>query len=440
MSDPEYPSPLAGHEQDVPSPVGEAGGGGSRNVSDPDQRGKPNPKLKTRVVSSAARQPRDEVAERKAEHFRLAASPAIESRLGPGWSDIHLLHQALPATDLDAIDLGTEFLGHPLRAPVVIAGMTGGHRAALEINAVLARAAERHGLAMGLGSQRAALRDPSLAPTYAVARENAPRAFLIANIGAAQLLPQASGPPLTTDQLRRVVAMADADALAIHFNFLEESVQPEGDRKAAGLRDALVRAVSSLDVPAVAKETGAGFSRAAALELLRVGFQALDVGGRGGTSFAAVEGKRAQAQGDRRGEQLGSVYHDWGVPTAVSVVAATAAGLPIIATGGVRTGLDAAKAIALGASLVGIGRPLMAAAVQGDAAIDAWLSQFIEELRVAIFLTGGSSLADLAVVPRAVLGETRRWLDDLGYSVGMGTTAVQLTSGRALKRGVTGVP
>jgi isopentenyl-diphosphate delta-isomerase len=288
---------------------------------------------------------------------------------------------------------------------------------------------------MGLGSQRAALRDPSLVPTYAVAREQASGALLIANIGAAQLVPQASGPALTVNQLREVVAMAGADALAIHFNFLEESVQPEGDRRAAGLRDALAQAVASLEVPAIAKETGAGFSRPAALELHKLGFHALDVGGRGGTSFAAVEGRRAQAQGDRRGEQMGIVYHDWGVPTAVAVVAATAARLPIIATGGVRTGLDAAKAVALGASLVGVGRPLMAAAIQGDQAVDAWLSLFIEELRVAMFLTGGRRLADLRIVPRVILGETRRWLDDLGYGVELGMTSVHLTGGRMKHEG-----
>ncbi len=421
MSDPEYPSP----------PAGEGQGGGSTSLSR-DQHGKTTRRLRARVSSGAA-PARDAVAERKAEHFRLATSSDVESRLGPGWGDIHLLHQALPATDLSAVELETDFLGHRLRAPIAIAGMTGGHRAALEVNAVLARAAERYGLAMGLGSQRAALRDPSLVPTYAVAREQAPSALLIANIGAAQLLPQASGPALTADQLKRVVAMAGADALAIHFNFLEESIQPEGDRRAAGLRDALARAVSSMDVPTIAKETGAGFSRPAALELRELGFRALDVGGRGGTSFAAVEGRRAHAQGDRRGEQLGIVYHDWGVPTAVSVVAATAARLPIIATGGVRTGQDAAKAIALGASLVGVGRPLMAAAIQGDQAVDAWLFQFIEELRVAIFLTGGRRLADLRVVPRVILGETRRWLDDLGYGVETEGTTVHLASGR-LKR------
>src|SRR5438445_4737667 len=174
--------------------------------------------------------PVDEVEARKAEHLRLGASRDVDSRAGPGWADVHLAHEALPVVDLDEVDLGVEFLGRSLRAPLLIAGMTGGHAAAREVNAVLAAAAERHGLAMGLGSQRAALRSPRLAHTYSVARELAPTSLLIANIGAAQLVPQRSGEALGPEQLRAAVEMLRADALAIHLNFLEEAIQPEGDR------------------------------------------------------------------------------------------------------------------------------------------------------------------------------------------------------------------
>ncbi len=356
------------------------------------------------------------VERRKEEHLRVTAGGDVGSRVRPGWADIHLLHQAIPATDLAAIDVGTEFLGHRLRAPVVIAAMTGGHRAASEINGVLADAAERHGLAMGVGSQRAALLNPGLASTYAIARERAPGAYLIANVGAAQLVPQHDQPALGRDELRRVVAMISANALAIHLNYLEEAVQTEGGRAAGGLRAAMAEAVRAVSVPAIAKETGAGLSRGAALDLRDAGFRALDVGGLGGTSFAAVEARRAEMHGDGRGARLGEVYRDWGIPTAVSIVAARPTGLPVIATGGVRSGLDAAKAIALGASLVGVARPLLTAALAGGAAVDAWLDQFLEELRVGVFLSGGSCLADLRSVPRVIAGETRRWLEDLGYA------------------------
>jgi isopentenyl-diphosphate delta-isomerase len=366
-------------------------------------------------VHSSSDEPGDDVEKRKAEHLRLASSPEVGARVSPGWDDVQLVHEALPRADLAAIDMSVDFLGRRLSAPLLIAGMTGGHGSARAVNAVLARAAQRHGLAMGLGSQRAGLNNPALAPTYAVAREEAPDAFLIANIGAAQLVSQSSGKTLETAHLQMAVDMIGADALAVHLNFLEESVQPEGDRRAVGLREALAAALRLLEVPGIAKETGAGMSRATALELRELGFSALDVGGAGGTSFAAVEGRRAKDRGDRRGERLGHVFHDWGVPTAVSVVAAGAAGLPLIATGGVRSGLHAAKAIALGASLVGVARPLLQAAMEGDDAVDEWITHFIEELRVAVFLTGGTSVADLARAPRVVLGDTRRWLEDLGY-------------------------
>src|SRR5438309_4998915 len=359
--------------------------------------------------------PVDEVEARKAEHLRLGASRDVESRAGPGWADVHLAHESLPVVDLDEVDLGVELLGHRLRAPLLIAGMTGGHAAAREGNAVLAAAAERHGLAMGLGSQRAALRSPRLAHTYAVARELAPTTLLIANIGAAQPVRQRGEKSLGARELRAAVEMLRADALAIHLNFLEEAVQPEGDRRVFGLREALPGAVSAVDVPCIAKETGAGMSRGAAVELAGMGFSALDVGGVGGTSFAAVEGRRAVERGDPRGAALGRVFRDWGVAAAVSVVGAAAAGLPLVATGGVRTGLDAACAIALGATMVGVARPLLVAALEGEAAVDAWIAQFLEELRLAVFLTGGRSLTHLRTCGRVILGDTRRWIEDLGY-------------------------
>ncbi len=357
----------------------------------------------------------DDVERRKSDHLRVAAAGGVDAPVSPGWDDVHLVHSALPAVDLDAVDLSAELLGRTLQAPLAIAAMTGGHRDAHEVNRRLAAAAERHGLAMGVGSQRAALRRPELAPTYAVAREAAPSAFLIANVGAAQLIPQASGDLIDAGGIRAAVEMIGANALAIHLNFLEEMVQTGGDRRAGGIREALRAAVEASPVPVVAKETGAGLSRDVALELANLGFSALDVGGSGGTSFAAVEAELAAQRGDRRGARLGHTFRDWGLPTAVSVAGAAAAGLPVIATGGVRSGLDAAKALALGARAVSVGRPLLAAALEGDHALDEWIEQFLEELRGAVFLSGARSCRELQGVARVVGGETRRWLDDLRY-------------------------
>jgi isopentenyl-diphosphate delta-isomerase len=357
----------------------------------------------------------DEVERRKGEHLRLASAGDVGSRTGPGWADVHLVHCALPVADLGAIDLSVELVGRRLAAPLVVAAMTGGHRTASEVNRRLAAAAERHGLAMALGSQRAALRNPALAATYAVAREAAPGAMLVANVGAPQLIDQDSGAALGEAEIVEAVRMIGADALAIHLNFLEETIQTEGDRRAAGVRDAVRAAVGWSPVPVIVKETGAGISRQVALELRDLGVAALDVGGLGGTSFAALEGVRAAAAGDRRGARLGEVFRDWGIPTAVSIVGAAAAGLPVIGTGGVRTGLDAAKAVALGAAAAGVARPLLAAALEGEEALEGWIDGFLEELRVAVFVSGCRSVAELAAAPRVITGETRRWLDDLGY-------------------------
>ncbi len=377
-----------------------------------------NVKAPGAAASGAGNLLADEVEARKGQHLKVVSSQDVESKIGPGWPDVQLVHQAIPTTDLASIDLSTELLGRQLSAPLVISGMTGGHRSAIEVNAVLARAAEKHGIAMGVGSQRAALRNRALSRTYAVAREAAPTAFLIGNLGAAQLVPQGDSAATTPQDIMAAAEMIHADAMAIHLNFLEESVQTEGDRRVGRLREALCAAVEFLTIPAIAKETGAGMSRATAAALAAMGFRALDVGGRGGTSFAAVEGYRAVSRGDARGAHLGEVYRDWGIPTAVSVVAASGAHLPVIATGGIRTGLDAAKALALGATAVGVARPLLIAALEGDASVDAWMSGFLEELRVAVFLCGSSSVGDLRAVPKVVGGWTRRWLEDLGYWTG----------------------
>ncbi len=355
------------------------------------------------------------VEARKGEHLRVTATQDVNTRTGPGWADVHLIHEALPEVDLDAVDVSAEFLGHRLRAPLVIASMTGGHAAARDVNATLARAAERHGVAMGVGSQRAALRNPKLAYTYTIVRQEAPSAFLIGNVGAPQLVAQRSGPPLSTAEVQAAAAMIGANAMAVHLNFLEESVQPEGDRRAEGCAEGIRAVVSEVGLPVIGKETGAGVSRATALRLRELGVAALDVGGVGGTSFAAIEGLRAEEQGDERGRRIGVLLRDWGIPTAVSIVGASATGLPVIATGGVRSGLDAAKAIVLGASLVGVARPLLQAALEGDEAVERWIEQFVAELKTVLFLTGSRTLRDLQSRPRVVLGETKTWLEQLGY-------------------------
>jgi isopentenyl-diphosphate delta-isomerase len=319
--------------------------------------------------------------------------------------------------DAAQVDLGVTFFRHRLALPLVISGMTGGHGRALAVNELLARVAERRGIAIGVGSQRAALRDPLLAPTYSIVRETAPSAFVIANVGISQLVRQDRESPLGARDIARIVAMVKANALALHLNYLEESVQPEGQTRARGALAAIRALVRRSRVPVIAKETGAGITRAVALRLRRAGVRGIDVGGVGGTSFAAVEALRAAAQSDQARMSLGERFRDWGVPTAVAVVGAASAGLPVIATGGVRSGLDAAKAIALGATLVGVGRPLLQAALRGESEVDRWVDDFELELRTAVFLAGVRRVTELSRAGLVVTGASRQWLDQLGYRV-----------------------
>jgi isopentenyl-diphosphate delta-isomerase len=354
------------------------------------------------------------IEQRKREHVELASGGTLADRGSAGFDDVRLVHDAVPETSPARVDVAAQLFGRSLRLPLVIAAMTGGFAGGAEINARLAAAAERHGIAMGVGSQRAALVEPGLAHTYGVVREVAPSALLIANIGVAQLVRQRDRPALELDEVERLVEMIRANALAVHLNALQELVQPEGQPDARGWLGAIERLTAGLSVPVIAKETGSGMTADVARRLRDAGVAALDVGGRGGTSFAAIEAARARTVGDARGTALGSAFDEWGIPTLVSVALTAAVGLPVIATGGVRTGVDAAKAIAVGATAVGVARPLLQAALDGgDEALDAWIAQFELELRAATALTGSNDLGALRSTQRVILGETRQWLKQL---------------------------
>jgi isopentenyl-diphosphate delta-isomerase len=357
----------------------------------------------------------EDIGRRKAEHLKLAAEADVETRTPAGWDDIHIVHDALPGVDAEEVDLHATFLGRKLALPLVISGMTGGHGRALAVNELLARVAERRGIAMGVGSQRAALRDPMLVPTYSVVRQSAPTAFVIANVGISQLVKQDREAALGARDLNEIITMIKANALAIHLNYLEESVQPEGQTRARGALTAIRALTKRSRVPVIAKETGAGITRDVALRLRRAGVKAIDVGGVGGTSFAAVEALRAAAQSDAARMSLGNRFRDWGVPTAVAVAGVAGVGLPLIATGGVRSGLDAAKAIALGATLVGVGRPLLQAALRGEQSVEQWIGDFELELRTAVFLSGVRRVVDLPRAGVVITGASRQWVDQLGY-------------------------
>lgn len=354
----------------------------------------------------------DAIEQRKGEHLAIAASADMEVAATARWSEIRLLHNPLPELDLVAVDLAVSFLGRRCGAPVVIAGMTGGHTRALAVNRTLARVAAHFDIPMGVGSQRAMLVNPALTATYRAAREAAPDIFLIANVGLPQLLPQRGAQPLGLPEIRRAIDAIEAGALAVHLNYLQEAAQAGGDTNARGGLAALRSLVQTVELPVIAKETGAGMTAEAAARLAAAGIAALEVGGAGGTSFAAVEAQRATDAGQDRLAALGRLFADWGVPTPAAVRMVRRAGLPVIATGGVRTGLDAAVALALGADLVGLARPLLERALISEEETIEWLEGFLTELRTAMFLVGAATPGALKEAPYLALGATRQWLDE----------------------------
>jgi isopentenyl-diphosphate delta-isomerase len=357
----------------------------------------------------------DEVKQRKIEHVSVALAEDVSAPQRASWSDIQFVHQALPEVDLDKIDTSVSFLGYTLRYPIFISSLTGGHPDVTTINRNLALAAERYGLALGVGSQRAAIVNPEVAPSYAVTRDYAPHAFLIANIGAPQLIPQARHAAFTIQQVRQAIDMIGANALAVHMNSLQEAAQPEGDRRAVGEAAALKEVTRQISVPVIAKETGAGVCREQALLLRSCGVSAIDVGGAGGSSMSAMEASRSRSRGDERTMSIGLLYRDWGIATPIAVVEASTARLPLISTGGVRNGLDVARALTLGATLVGMGFPFLKAASESFESVCELLETVIMQLKVAMQLSGASSLAQLREVDVVVRGETREWLIARGF-------------------------
>ncbi len=357
----------------------------------------------------------DEVKQRKIEHIGVALGQDISVAQRANWNDIQFVHQALPEVDLDEIDTSVNFFGHRLRYPIFMSSLTGGHPDVTSINRNLARAAEYYGLALGVGSQRAGIINPDVASSYAVTREYAPHTFLIANIGAPQLITQSRHAPFTIGQVERAIEMIGANALAIHMNSLQEAAQPEGDRRAAGEAAALKALTGQIEVPVIAKETGAGICREQALLLRSCGVAAIDVGGAGGSSMSAMEAARSEARGDERTRNIGLLFRDWGIATPVSIVEASVAHVPLIATGGVRNGLDMARALAMGATLAGMGFPFLKAASESYEAVCELVEGIVAELKVAMQLSGAVSIEQLQQADIVVTGETRNWLTMRGF-------------------------
>jgi len=330
---------------------------------------------------------------RKDDHIRINLEESVQfPRLTTGLERVRFMHQALPELNLADIRTETTFFGKPLNAPLLISSMTGGTERAQAINRTLAEAAQEAGIAMGLGSQRAAIEDPSLGRTFQV-REVAPDILLFANLGAVQL-----NYGYGVDECCRAVELIEADALVLHFNALQEAVQPEGDGNFAGLLARVEQVCRALDVPVIAKEVGWGFSRQAARQLAEAGVAAIDVAGSGGTSWSEVEYHRAPTA---QHANVARAFADWGIPTADGIRYAREAApdLPVIASGGLRDGVDIAKCLALGADLGGLAGPFLKAAATSLEAVQKTIWELTAQLRVAMFASGAADIEALKRTP-----------------------------------------
>jgi isopentenyl-diphosphate delta-isomerase len=328
-----------------------------------------------------------------------------------GFEDVRLVHNALPEVNRDKIQLTTKVFGHKFSAPIFVGAMTGGTQEAAKINASIAEAVEELGLGMGVGSQRAALEKPKLENTYKVVRKKAPTAFLIANIGAPQLV-QGYG----VKEAERAVEMIEADALAVHLNPLQEAIQPEGEANYVGVLQKIGEIAERLQVPLIMKETGAGISAEVARSLEQAGAKGVDVSGAGGTSWAAVEYYRATEAKDAFRQRLGERFWDWGIPTVVSIVEVSqSTKLTVIASGGVRTGTHVAKSLALGSSLACMSAPMLAPATRNSSEVKKALNFVVEEFRNTMFLLGTTSVKELKKTPIVLLGKTAEWLEKRGF-------------------------
>ena len=340
------------------------------------------------------------IKSRKEDHINICLKKNVEWGQ-TGFEDIFFVHNSLPELNYDDVDITTSFLGKKLDAPILIEALTGGTEKAKKINKNLAWAAQQSGIAMGIGSQRAALDDKALEETYKV-RDVAPDIFLIGNIGMAQLK------KYDTDKIKSLIDMIDADVLAIHLNPLQELVQKEGDKDFSSILEKIRELSKSITI--IAKETGAGISRETASRLEKAGVSAIDVAGRGGTSWSLVE--------YYRGGIHGKTFENWGIPTAVSLIEClNYVKLPIISSGGLRSGIDVAKSLALGASLAGLALPFLQPAIKTKEHVLEKIKKIEEELKISMALVGSSNIVSLKQRPLIITGRTRQWLELRGIDV-----------------------
>lgn len=340
--------------------------------------------------------------QRKEDHINICLELNVQSQRGAGFDDLFLVHQSVPDINFSSVSTEVDLFGKTLKVPLLIEGMTGGTERAQRINKVIATVCQKCGLGMGVGSQRAMIEDPELAPSYDV-RSYAPDILLCANLGLPQFILG-----YTRKEADFAVNTIEADCLAVHLNPLQEAVQPEGDPVCESGVAVLKKLKNECAYPLIAKETGAGISKEI-MKKLQV-LDGLDVGGLGGTSFSAVEFYRNTGEG----KEIAAEFWSWGIPTAVSIVECREA-KTLIASGGIRTGIDVAKALALGADCCGAALPFLKAAVQGESTLISLVQKICLELKIAMFLCGCRTISELKEAPIVITGKTREYLKERGY-------------------------
>jgi isopentenyl-diphosphate delta-isomerase len=355
--------------------------------------------------------------DRKLDHIKITVDKNVESKTSTLLEDIFVDHNSLPETNMDDIDISTNFLGKTINAPVIITGMTGGHPDTAEINKYLAIVAEKYKIALGVGSQRAAIENKDLSWTFRIAREHAPTIPLIANIGAPQLVKG-----YTAREILDAIQMIEADGIAIHLNPLQELFQLEGDTNFEGIVSKIIEILDDSPVPIIIKETGAGLSPKVVSILYELGVRYFDVSGLGGTNWAKVEVLRAEYRGNKEFSSRLNDYGDiWGNPTAYSVIMARsqAPDSVIIASGGIRTGLDIVKSIIIGGDLGGFALPALRVLIKnGLEGLEKFLEDIVYQIKVGALLTGSKNITELRCKDFVVKsGELRSMLSDRGFEL-----------------------
>jgi isopentenyl-diphosphate delta-isomerase len=353
------------------------------------------------------------IEKRKLRHIHVSLDKNVETDITTGFEDIRLIHKALPEIDLDEVSTETTLFSKKLAAPLIISAITGGTVEAAKINEVLAEVAEEKQIGIGVGSQRIAIDQPETIPTFSIVREKAPSTFVMGNLGCPQL-----SLGWGVQETEKCIEMIDADAIALHMNPLQEAVQVNGDTNYRGVYNQVKVLHKSINTPLVMKETGAGIAWEDAVKMQKAGASGLEISGVGGTSWSAVEyyiAKEVEKQGR---EYLGEAFWNWGIPTAISVVETSKkTDLTIISSGGIRTGVEIAKSISLGAHIGGIAKPFLEKAVQGQDALTEYVDNIIKEIKVTMFLVGAKNVDELKKVPVIVMGKTAEWLKLRGFDL-----------------------